>query len=153
MPSGGARSRSGPPKDPNSLRSANSLAKGEWRTLPRESGMDTPECPLPEVTAAELQMWETYWRKPQAEIWRENGMEIEVALHVRHLVESLAAGAASNARTLVRQQMDSLLLTHKAMQDAMIRIGDDQPTDAPAPVSKRPSARDRRLAAVPDATA
>jgi hypothetical protein len=152
MPSGGARTRSGPAKDPNSIRSAMSMAKGEWRTLPATHDAVIPDCPLPDASEEELAMWETYWRKPQAIIWAESGMEIEVALHVRHLVESLAPKAPSNSRTLASQQLGSLLLTHKAMQDARIRIGDVEP-EASAPKSKRPSARERRLAAVPDASA
>lgn len=100
-------------------------------------------------------MWELYWRKPQAEVWLESCMEIEVAVHVRHLVESMQPEASAGARNLVRQQMDSLLLTHKSMSDAKIRIGEPTPAAAQprARASTRPSARDRRLAAVPDASA
>jgi hypothetical protein len=80
-------------------------------------------------------------------------MEIEVALHVRHLVESLRPDAPSNARTLVRQQMDSLLLTHKSMQDAKLRISTpDVPSSDVTARPQRMSARERRLAAVADVT-
>jgi len=152
MPSGGARARSGPAKDPNSLRSAMSLSKGEWRVLPSKlPRRKPPVCPLPDASEAELEMWETYWRKPQSIIWLENGMEIEVALHVRHLVESMRPDVSPGARNLVRQQMDSLLLTHKSMSDAMIRIGEPEKPAAEVAASRRPSARERRLAAVPDA--
>lgn len=153
MTSGGSRTRSGPAKDPNSLRSAMSQKQGSWRTLPTEPPeAEAPPCPLPEMSVAESEMWETYWRKPQSIIWRENGMEIEVALHVRHLVESMASEASAGARNLVRQQMDSLLLTHKAMSDAMIRIGvPEEPDEDTAPKSqRRMSSRERRKAARSD---
>ncbi|MGV8973358.1 MAG: hypothetical protein ACOH10_13635 [Rhodoglobus sp.] len=151
MASGGARPRSGPAKDPNSLRTAMSQDHGEWQTLPvGDWGGDVPECPLPGVSDAEFEMWETYWRKPQAAIWSANGMEIEVALHVRHLVEAIQSDAPTTARTLVRQQMDALLLTHKALSDAKIRIGIIDAPTATVSRATRPSSRERRLRAVPD---
>lgn len=150
MSSGGARIRSGTAKDPNSRRSI----AGKWRTLPaRPPRRKPPAWPLTEPTDAELDMWAVYWRKPQAEIWRETGMEIEVALHVRHLVEAMQPDANTAARNLVRQQMDSLLLTHKSLSDAMIRIGEPEPVERTSAVKTRPSARERRLAAVPGASA
>lgn len=153
MASGGARALSGPAKDPHSQRTLMSQDQGQWRTLPVGDRLDAaPECPIPEATDAELAMWALYWRKPLSIIWSESGQEIEVALHVRSLVEALESGAPANSRTLVRQQMGELLLTHKALADAKIRIGvaeTDSPSDSPTATS-RPSARQRRLSAVPN---
>lgn len=127
--------------------------RGQWRTLPVGDRLDeTPECPIPDASAAELDMWASYWRKPQSLIWLENRQEIEVGLHVRSLVEAFKAGAPANARTLVRQQMDALLLTHKAMTDAMVCIGvvGASESGATSAAASRPSSRERRLNSVPN---
>lgn len=123
--------------------------QAEVRTLPAEPAeVEAPPCPLPNMTAAETDMWERYWRKPQAVLWRENGSEIEVALHVRHLCESMKSGASAGARNLVRQQMDSLLLTHKTMSGAGLRIDVEEEPEPAAPTQGlRLSSRERRLAA------
>jgi hypothetical protein len=120
VPSGGARNRSGPPPDPGSLRSAGR----EWLTLPAKGREGpAPEWPLTRATVRELALWAQLWRKPQAILWQENGQEIEVAMHVRHLVLSEGRKAPTAARSLLRQQMDSLLLTLPALRAAGVRVG------------------------------
>lgn len=125
MPKGGARTNSGPPPDPNALR-RDRKGDGEWMTLPSKRDGAAPEWPLRDPTEREFEVWAAYWRKPQAILWERNSQEFEVALHVRQLCEAESAEATTAARTLVRQQLDSLLLTLPAMRSARIRIAADE---------------------------
>jgi hypothetical protein len=60
----------------------------------------------------------------QAVLWKRNSQELEVALHVRTFVEAEMPEASASLRTLVRQQLDSLLLSIPAMNAARVRFGD-----------------------------
>jgi len=96
MASGGARNRSGPQPDPNSINSAN---KGlSFIALPAK-GYDgePPAFPLPDATPRELEVWREAWRTPQAaawamESWRWRTVSLWVRLTVR--CEDPEAGAA-----------------------------------------------------------
>lgn len=125
MPKGGARTNSGPPPDPNALR-RDRKTDGDWTTLPSRREGDVPEWPLAGQSDREAVIWSTYWCKPQAILWERNGQEFEVALHVRQMVEAESPDATTAARTLVRQQLDSLLLTLPAMRSARVRIAADE---------------------------
>ena len=145
MASGGARARSGPAPDPNALRRDRKDDAG-WTTLPA-SGREgaTPSWPLTEVTARETQLWVDFWKRPQAILWERNQQQLEVALLVRRLVEAEERGSSTSLGTLVRQQMDALLLTIPSMLSARVRISTDEVAlkrdESVAPA--RPSARDR----------
>ena len=119
MASGGARLNSGPAPDPASY---SSLRK-DWDTLPASgfAGL-VPEWPLPDQSGREAELWDVYWRKPQAIIWDRNNQQIEVALHVRRISEVEIPDSPTALGTLVRQQMDALLLTIPAMNAAHILI-------------------------------
>lgn len=120
VPSGGARNRSGPPRDETSLRSASR----DWLTLPAAPRPGPPPAwPLSRPIARETELWTLLWTKPQAILWAQHSQELEVALHVRSLVVAEKRTATTSARTLIRQQMDSLLLTLPALRAAGIRIG------------------------------
>lgn len=140
MPKGGARARSGPAPDPNALR--RDRDKGEWVDLPsagREGA--PPEWPLSAATAREMELWAEEWRRPQALMWERNGQALEVAMFVRSLTDAESPRSAVSARTLVRQQMDSLGLSAPGMRSLRWRIVEEA-----APVASRtrgPSARDR----------
>ena len=124
--SGGARARSGPAPDPNALR-RDKKSDGEWLTLPTEGRKGAvPEWPLPDFSDRELTLWAAYWSKPQAILWEHNNQQHEVALHVRRLVEVEAHDAPTNLGTLVRQQMDALLLTIPAMHSARVLIASNE---------------------------
>ena len=144
MPSGGARSRSGPAPDPTALRRDRDA--GEWERLPAEGRQGaTPEWPLTEQTVREADLWETLWHKPQAMMWERLGQEFEVALYVRRFTEAELLDSAVNLSTLVRQMGDSLGLTTPGMRANRWRIvaGETQRTAAgPAPAG-RVSARSR----------
>lgn len=153
MPSGGARVRSGPPPDPDALRRDRETDQSTWRALP-----DTPvEAPPPEwpLTKArggaakrEAQIWAEQWRRPQAVVWREMGVEVQVALYVRTLRRAEAPDASAELTRLSRQFMDDLGISMDGMLRKRWRIG-ALPTAA-APTANvrndgpdRPSARSR----------
>jgi len=152
VPSGGARLRSGPAPDPAALR--RSRESGQWVTLPAEGRVGpTPEWPLTNPTERELEVWADLWRKPQAILWEVNGQHYEVALFVRRMVESERPRSPVVLGTLVRQMMDSLLLTIPAMRAARVRIGDggsgvSDVESAAGPVTRRRSSARARLRVV-----
>lgn len=148
MPKGGARSRSGPPPDPNALRRERDV--GEWTVLPAEGRAGaTPEWPLTEESEREAELWGRLWRLPQALMWERYGQEVEVALYVRRLAEAEAPESKVTVGVLVRQMADSLGLTTPGMRANRWRVErPGEPTgQAPAgPGVKAPtrrSARDR----------
>lgn len=145
MPSGGARSRSGPAPDPTALRRDRDA--GEWTSLPADGRQGaTPEWPLTEQTIREAELWESLWRKPQAVMWERLSQELEVALYVRRFTEAELLDSAVNLSTLVRQMGDSLGLTTPGLRANRWRItaGEAQQREAAAgqPVG-RVSARSR----------
>lgn len=124
MSKGGARARSGPPPDPDSL----TQADGEWTILPaagREG--DAPPWPLAQAIERELDLWADEWTRPQAIMWERQGQELEVALYVRSLVTAEAHNAPTNTRTLVRQQMEALGISVPGMLRNRWRIQEIEP--------------------------
>lgn len=142
MPSGGARTRSGPPPDPNALHREQD--QGEWVTLPAEGRKGrAPTWPLDGgPTTRERQLWRRLWALPQAVMWERQVQFLEVALYVRRLAEAEAQGSSVNLSTLVRQMSDSLGLTTPGLRSNRWKI-ERLPE---ASVENRPqvaSARDR----------
>jgi hypothetical protein len=122
MASGGARARSGPPPDPNALRRDRDGA--DWLTLPADGRAgDPPEWPLTRPSKRELALWEREWRRPQAILWEENGLELEVALYVRSVAKAEKSDAPVNLRTLVKQQQEALGISLPGMQRNRWKIG------------------------------
>lgn len=124
MAKGGARARSGPPPDPDSL----TQADGEWTILPaagREG--DAPPWPLSEALERELDLWVDEWSRPQAVMWERQGQELEVALFVRSVVAAEKHDATTAVRTLVKQLMESLGISVPGMLRNRWRIGDIEP--------------------------
>lgn len=121
MPKGGARSRSGPPPDPNAL--AREQDSGEWVTLPAagRSG-PVPEWPLTEPAERESELWAKCWAMPQAVMWEQMSQHVEVALYVRRLVEAEQPESKVTVGTLVRQYADSLGLTTPGLRSNRWRI-------------------------------
>lgn len=104
--------------------------------------------PLPDQSEREVELWAIYWRKPQAIIWDRNNQELEVALHVRRIGEVESPESPTALGTLVRQQMDALLLTIPAMNAAHILISSTA-TSAPTPTKgARKTKGDNWLSAV-----
>lgn len=150
MPKGGARTRSGPPPDPNALRRDRKSDRAGWLILPVEGRLGAPLVwPLTEPTSRELEVWGAEWRRPQAVEWDRAGQEAEVALYVRTFVAAESPQATAALRTLVRQQMDSLGITAPGLARLRWRIGlppgsADAP-ETPAAPRRTDSAR-RRVA-------
>lgn len=145
MAKGGARARSGPAPDPNALRRERDA--GEWTELPdagREG--DPPVWPLTEPTPRELELWAAEWRRPQAIMWERNGQQLEVAMYVRAVVDAESPRASVSARTLVRQQMDSLGLTVPGMRTnrwKIVRESQPQTSAQTGAAAGRTRAKDR----------
>lgn len=124
MPKGGARTRSGPPPDPNALR-RDRANDGEWTVLPAAGRPGpAPDWPLAEPTDRELDIWADLWAKPQAVAWEQLGVLHEVALYVRRLCEAEQHGAPAVLSTLVRQLGDSLGISTPGMRANRWRIGE-----------------------------
>lgn len=150
MTSGGARSRSGPPPDPNALR--RDRDQGEWSVLPAEGCDDrAPAWPLLGHSDREAVIWAELWSKPQAIMWHRYDMRFEVALYVRNLTGAELPGAPVNLGTLVRQQADSLGLTVPGMRANRWRIGPAASAAADVPPPKASSRA--RLKVVSDGVA
>lgn len=150
MPKGGARSRSGPARDPNALRRMRKDDQSGWTVLPSE-GRDEPppEWPLTEATPRELILWERWWRKPEALIWEADGSVDYVALTVRMFAEAEVEKASAENRKTVRMMMADLYLTRDAKDRAHIRVAADETAEkrdqreSEKPATKKASARDR----------
>ena len=124
MGKGGARIRSGPTRDPNALRRERDGGQGGVE-LPAEGRQGpVPEWPLTRPTKRELELWEGEWARPQAVMWERNGQELEVAMFVRSVRLAEKPDAPTAARTLVRQQMDSLGISVPGMDRLGWRIAE-----------------------------
>ena len=145
MPSGGARSRSGPAPDPNALRRDRSSDAG-WTTLPVEGFEgEVPAWPLSDADAVELAYWADLWRKPQAVMWARLGMSRQLAAYVRAFVESTEREASAGLKTAVLRMEGELGLSLPGMHSLRWKFAEDEVAarrdSAPAPAGK--SARDR----------
>lgn len=142
MPSGGARTRSGPPPDPDALRRDKDSA--DWIVLPAAGRPGAaPKWPLTKPTTRERSIWRRLWASPQAIEWERHQLVLEVALYVRRLVEAEVAHSPAAISTLVRQMGDSLGLTMTGMRANRWRVEAEELEADAAPQSGRPSLRDR----------
>jgi len=142
MPSGGARSRSGPPRTRDAIRHGRSGDSG-WTHLPA-AGRDgpLPEWPLGRSVKLEREIWEREWRRPQAVMWERRGWEVQVAIYVRTLRAASLARSSSATTTNLLRQMVNLGLT----DDGLARnrwIIDDQPAAAAPRRPTTSTAKDR----------
>ena len=140
MSSGGARARSGPAPDPDSYRSL----KRDWVDLPAVWDGPIPSWPLPGVVVeAEVELWESMWRKPQAKMWAAFGVEAQVAAYVRVFLESIEPGAAAALKTTARQLDNELGISIAPMLALGWRIVDgDVPVQRSAPAARKTSSGD-----------
>lgn len=147
MPSGGARSRSGPARDPNALRRDRKDDKAGWVTLPAEGRPgDPPPWPLNDTpTELEWEVWGQFWRKPQAIIWERDQIFEPVAMFVRQYIEGMERKASAENRKTVRMMFADLYLTSDSLARAHMRIAADEveAKRAEKEAPKRKSARDR----------
>ena len=144
MPSGGARSRSGPPRQRDAIRNGRGGDSG-WIHLPAAGRAgDPPPFPLPRPSRFELETWAREWTRPQAVMWERRGWEVQVALYVRTLRQAASPKASGSTTTNLLRQMVNLGLTDDGLARNKWIVDDGPPAAAPAP--RRPassSARDR----------
>lgn len=149
MSSGGARARSGPPPQRDSIR--NGRAGADWIRLPASGRKgDAPAFPLPRPTKREKDVWSGLWATPQALMWEASGQHREVANFVRTQVEAEQRGATAALRGLVLRMEEHLGLSQPGLarnrwiivDDAQLAepTGDRTAGDRPIPIS---DARDR----------
>jgi hypothetical protein len=126
MTSGGARYKSGPPADPNALR-RDRKDDAAWVTLPSGGyDGDVPAFPLPNALVAEVELWETLWRKPQAAQWAKLGLEFEVAAYVRAFLESVEAEASAGLKTAVLRMSAEIGLSLPGMHSLRWKFSEDE---------------------------
>jgi hypothetical protein len=124
MSSGGARARSGPAPDRNSIR--NGRAGADWIRLPASGRKgEPPAFPLPRSTKRERTIWAGEWKRPQAIMWESNGQELEVALYVRTIREAEQPKAAASLRTLLVRMQEHLGLSQPGLARNRWVIVDD----------------------------
>jgi len=153
MPKGGARTRSGPPPDPNALR-RDRKSDGEWLLLPAEGRKgDPPAWPFIDQSDREVDVWSSLWRKPQAVAWERFGLVEQVAMYARRWCEAEVSESSTALGTLVRQLGDSLGLTMPGMHSLRWKIAEDETagkrSEKSAPA--RPSSRSRLKVVTADA--
>lgn len=148
MASGGARGNAGRVADPNALRRDRAGDSATWLTL-ESPEVPAPAFPLDAPSERELVVWERLWGKPQASQWHVLGLEDEVALYTRYLVEAEKPDASSAVRTLVKQHQELLGLSTSGLNRLRWKIGAGEA--APKPAAKKRSSSRGRLKAVPDA--
>jgi hypothetical protein len=146
MPRGGSRVGSGRTPEVGSLREAARLEGGLTRTLPRVRSGSAPAWPLSKPKPRELVVWRRQWKKPQAIVWEEQGLEDQVAFYVRTYVEGEDFGVAATRRTLLLQQENVLLLNPAALLKAGYRISTNAVQSAAA---KSATSAGPRRSAVP----
>ena len=126
MPSGGARSRSGPAPDPSALRRDRSGDAG-WTTLPAEGFLgEIPVWPLGGALEVELEYWSELWRKPQAVMWAKLGLGRQLAAYVRAFMESVEPDASAGLKTAVLRMEGELGLSLPGMHSLRWKFAEDQ---------------------------
>jgi hypothetical protein len=145
MASGGARNRSGPQPDPNSLRGA---ARAALRVLPNvKFNRAIPEFDLPNATVREDKLWRTAWESPQAWAWIEEPWRWQfIAMWVRRtaMAESDEANAAEVAAMI--RLADQIGMTPAGLKENGWTIGAEKaPAGQGEPKASSPtsSTRDR----------
>ena len=124
MPSGGARARSGPPADP---RSARSERRGDgWTDLPAVGLKRAPVWPLALKSKPEGALWGKLWKKPQAVMWKRQGLEFQVAHYVRTALEATEGGAPASLKTAVLRMEDQLGISLAGLAALRWRITTDE---------------------------
>ncbi|MBW3088817.1 hypothetical protein KIH77_08790 [Bifidobacterium sp. 82T24] len=142
MVSGGARTRSGPAKDPNSRTSARagytlmSLPNGEYDgpvpgfPLGRYRVMEVVEKGVVRFSEKEtrafrrreLSMWKAVWRYPQAWAWsmpQYSYMVFDIAMYCRSMTIAESSGSSAADRGLIPRYADRIGLS----ADGLARLG------------------------------
>lgn len=133
MSSGGARARSGPAPNPNSVRGA----RGEWVSLPVEGRRGrVPVWPFPDALSEwGVKEWRRLWRLPQAVMWERLDMQVQVAVYVKTLDEVVhAERAQANVLGQLQRMETSLGITVAGMHANRWKIADAAAVESVASV-------------------
>lgn len=152
MASGGARNRSGPPKDPDSGRSE---SLGVVLTaLPAEGFRgEAPDFPLPDETGRESDLWEWAWTLPQAAAWSKQPWRWHsVAMWVRTAVVCEGQDAMAADKNSLHRFADQIGLTPAGLKENGWKIAEDEtaPRRSSAPATR--SSAKQRMQVVRDGT-
>ena len=151
MARGGARNRSGPAPDPDSVRSERRGYK--LTALPNEgySG-DAPGFPLADPSERELEVWADLWRTPQACAWSmpsESWRARTVALYTRTVVRCEEQDAPASLLAQLHRLADQIGMTTAGLAEMGWAIAVDEVAAradakaAEAAAAPRKSSRDR----------
>jgi hypothetical protein len=144
MPSGGARNRSGPQPDPNSLKSAKI---GYTLTALPSQGYSgpVPAWPLEGQTTREAAVWAEAWTTPQACAWSTQSWRYRtIAMWVRWSVRMEDSDATAAIATAVLRLADQIGLTPAGLKENGWKVATDEVgARRSAPAAAGTSARDR----------
>lgn len=147
MSRGGARNRSGPRPDENSLTSA---ARGLVLTALPPGGYEgeVPSFPLPGPTRREREVWAEVWRTPQACAWAvQPWRHRSVAMWARWSVRMEAKDAPASLGTVVVRLADQIGLTPAGLKEngwKIAPVGEEaKPAVKSEAAPQRQSSRDR----------
>jgi len=127
-----------------SLRQDRKDVKAGWTTLPAEGRVgDPPPWPLFGQSEREAEMWDAFWRKPQAIIWERDHIVEPVALFVRQFCEGELPMTSAENRKTIKAYLADLYLTSDSLARAHLRIASDEVAEKRAKPAVRMSARDR----------
>lgn len=143
MARGGARNRSGPQKDENSL---TSTAQGVvFHALPPEGYRGkAPESPVPDFSDREAEVWRSLWKTPQASAWSVEPWRWRVvALYVRWSVKAEDADVPAAVMGQVHRLADQIGLTPAGLKENGWKIAQAEPEQRSTGTTGRPSSRTR----------
>jgi hypothetical protein len=142
MPSGGPRSRSGPPPDPTALR-RDRKTDAEWTTLPDEGKRvkELDEDATLTFYERELALWANLWRRPQAAMWAKLGLEYEVAAYVRTYLQSNEPEAVAAMKTAALRMAAELGLSLPGLHSLRWKIAEAQHQEGVSPRSTQGGGR------------
>lgn len=143
MARGGARNRSGPQKDENSLESTRQGVV--FTALPAEGfAGEAPDFPLPGVTDRELEVWAQAWRTPQAAAWSvQSWRHRTVAMWVRWSVRMEASDASAALGNVVVRFADQIGMTPAGLKENGWKIAEDETAKKRAEATPQKSAKTR----------
>lgn len=144
MPRGGARNRSGPQPDENSLKSAK--IGYSLQALPAEGYTGTaPAFPLPAPTTREAEVWAHAWRTPQAFAWSGQPWRWHtVAMWVRWSVRMEDPEASASLGQVVVRLADQIGMTPAGLKENGWKIAASEVAKpAQTPTAAKPSTRGR----------
>jgi len=131
MTSGGARARSGPPRDPGAIRRGRTGDSGMTPLPASGREGEAPPWPLARPNKFERETWEREWRRPQAVMWERLGWEVQVALYVRTMRQATSSNASAGTMTNLLRQMVNLGLTEDGMARNRWRLVEEPAAAAP----------------------